>query len=522
MLPFFISYADVAEPYQLGLQDPATPVMEGIINFHNHLMVFLVAIAGFVGWLLFIVLTEYHRKNKNRSDQFTHATLLEIVWTIIPALMYVLISLILVFIIQSPVLAEIETGLTITPILNQNKVFNPILFWFGLSLYTIILLLFIYDVYQVLYNYPIILDSSIMLKSISEEKEDLASYTLCRYIIYMLTLKYAFILKTYIFDLLIGVFKIKAYFSLPLDIIFTIIFFFLLINILNRLLAEIPLSFFVKLENYLVKSIYFWYLLRILILGEHIIIALSFALVPLFIFSLVWFKNIHTPMYTLGYLVLCLNLYSRLKEKYIYPAITTDGVLNELDLSQSIKDKYDLSSPLVRFSRPQVWKTLSVSRASHKYIMGPLIQKRNLSGGWESMGRALSNAVYKHWLAIGGFAALSGAAWTGIEVADASIGGGFAEAKDHLEKSSQRLESLRQEYKTCSISGYLSSEKQKEAAELINQAIDEENSISELVLDNNNPYSRILNSKSLAEAKEKAKTLKKLTSKASLVLANIR
>ena len=43
---------DVAESGQLGLQDPATPIMEGIINFHNHLMVFLVVIGGLVVWLL--------------------------------------------------------------------------------------------------------------------------------------------------------------------------------------------------------------------------------------------------------------------------------------------------------------------------------------------------------------------------------------------------------------------------------------------------------------------------------------
>ena len=43
---------DVAESGQLGLQDPATPIMEGIISFHNHIMVFLVVIGGLVVWLL--------------------------------------------------------------------------------------------------------------------------------------------------------------------------------------------------------------------------------------------------------------------------------------------------------------------------------------------------------------------------------------------------------------------------------------------------------------------------------------
>lgn len=35
-----ISYLDIAESWQLGFQDPATPVMEGIINFHHDLFFF--------------------------------------------------------------------------------------------------------------------------------------------------------------------------------------------------------------------------------------------------------------------------------------------------------------------------------------------------------------------------------------------------------------------------------------------------------------------------------------------------
>ena len=49
-----ISYCDAAEAWQLGLQDPATPVMEGIISFHNHLMFFIVLIAMFVSPCLFV------------------------------------------------------------------------------------------------------------------------------------------------------------------------------------------------------------------------------------------------------------------------------------------------------------------------------------------------------------------------------------------------------------------------------------------------------------------------------------
>jgi hypothetical protein len=32
---------DVAENYQLGFQDPASPIMEGIINFYNYVFIYL-------------------------------------------------------------------------------------------------------------------------------------------------------------------------------------------------------------------------------------------------------------------------------------------------------------------------------------------------------------------------------------------------------------------------------------------------------------------------------------------------
>jgi hypothetical protein len=32
---------DVAENYQLGFQDAASPIMEGIINFYNYVFIYL-------------------------------------------------------------------------------------------------------------------------------------------------------------------------------------------------------------------------------------------------------------------------------------------------------------------------------------------------------------------------------------------------------------------------------------------------------------------------------------------------
>ena len=48
-----VVHSDAPTAWQVGFQDPASPTMEGIINFHNDLMFFIVAIMVFVMWLLF-------------------------------------------------------------------------------------------------------------------------------------------------------------------------------------------------------------------------------------------------------------------------------------------------------------------------------------------------------------------------------------------------------------------------------------------------------------------------------------
>lgn len=84
---------DSPDFFQLGFQDPATPLMEGIINFHNHIMFFLVGISVFVVWLMGRCITLYSAaSNKDEIDNFTHATTVEIVWTIVPALILMLIA----------------------------------------------------------------------------------------------------------------------------------------------------------------------------------------------------------------------------------------------------------------------------------------------------------------------------------------------------------------------------------------------------------------------------------------------
>jgi len=88
----FIAFCDAAEPWQLGLQDPATPSMEGMIDFHNYLMVFIIAIGLFVLWMLYYVFAHFNAKINPSSEKFVHSSLLEIVWTILPAIILMFIA----------------------------------------------------------------------------------------------------------------------------------------------------------------------------------------------------------------------------------------------------------------------------------------------------------------------------------------------------------------------------------------------------------------------------------------------
>jgi len=83
---------DASEPWQQGFQDPATDFMEQIIDFHDHLMFFVCVVAGLVTWLLYKSITCYSEENNPVPELFTHSTNLEIIWTILPALLLVIIA----------------------------------------------------------------------------------------------------------------------------------------------------------------------------------------------------------------------------------------------------------------------------------------------------------------------------------------------------------------------------------------------------------------------------------------------
>ena len=80
------------EPWQLGLQKGATPVMDNIIWFHNFLLYVIVAITLFVLALLVIVAVKFNARSNPVPSRTTHNTTIEVIWTIVPVLILVTIA----------------------------------------------------------------------------------------------------------------------------------------------------------------------------------------------------------------------------------------------------------------------------------------------------------------------------------------------------------------------------------------------------------------------------------------------
>jgi cytochrome c oxidase subunit II len=88
-----LAKAGMAEPWQIGLQDAATPVAEFIHTFHNWLLVIITVITLFVLALLVIVMVRFNEKANPVPSKTTHHVGLEIAWTLIPVLILVGIAI---------------------------------------------------------------------------------------------------------------------------------------------------------------------------------------------------------------------------------------------------------------------------------------------------------------------------------------------------------------------------------------------------------------------------------------------
>jgi cytochrome c oxidase subunit 2 len=79
-------------PWEIGLQQAGSPVMEDIVWFHTFLVWVIAAIALFVLVLLVIVMVKFNAKANPVPSRTTHNTTIEVLWTVVPVLILVAIA----------------------------------------------------------------------------------------------------------------------------------------------------------------------------------------------------------------------------------------------------------------------------------------------------------------------------------------------------------------------------------------------------------------------------------------------
>ena len=79
-------------PWEIGLQDSATPVMDNIIELHTFVMWIITAITLFVLGLLVIIIVRFNAAANPTPSRTTHNTLLEVLWTVVPVMILVTIA----------------------------------------------------------------------------------------------------------------------------------------------------------------------------------------------------------------------------------------------------------------------------------------------------------------------------------------------------------------------------------------------------------------------------------------------
>src|SRR6266567_4550271 len=86
-------FNDAAQPWQLGFQDSAAPGFTGIVTLHNTIGFYLIVISFAVSWVIMSIIYYYSSsKNPIAYKYLTHGTVLELIWTITPALILIAIA----------------------------------------------------------------------------------------------------------------------------------------------------------------------------------------------------------------------------------------------------------------------------------------------------------------------------------------------------------------------------------------------------------------------------------------------
>jgi heme/copper-type cytochrome/quinol oxidase subunit 2 len=82
---------DVARPWGLYFQDSASPQVEALVELHNFIMFYLVGILFTVLWIMLSIWVNFSA-NVFSNKYSNHGTLIELIWTITPAVILILIA----------------------------------------------------------------------------------------------------------------------------------------------------------------------------------------------------------------------------------------------------------------------------------------------------------------------------------------------------------------------------------------------------------------------------------------------
>lgn len=83
----------IAKPWQHNFQTPATDVMQRLYDMHTALTILITVITIFVLGLLAYVCVRFSAKRNPVPSKTTHNTLVEVVWTVLPIIILVVIAI---------------------------------------------------------------------------------------------------------------------------------------------------------------------------------------------------------------------------------------------------------------------------------------------------------------------------------------------------------------------------------------------------------------------------------------------
>ena len=87
-----VAFLDAPEVWQFGFQDPATPIAQGIQDFHNDVCFFMVVILTFVLWMLGRTIWHFDAIKNPVPSKIIHGTVLELAWTVTPSFILMILA----------------------------------------------------------------------------------------------------------------------------------------------------------------------------------------------------------------------------------------------------------------------------------------------------------------------------------------------------------------------------------------------------------------------------------------------